>query len=66
MYITVAVHLGGHFSTSNGYVEISRKLRNLKVAATSPTRPNGMAGRVLILAGKIAQFINIIEIESYR
>ena len=34
LYIIVAAGFSLRFSSSNGYMEISHKLRNLKVAAT--------------------------------
>jgi len=40
----VAVHLGGRFSSSDGYTLIFRKLRNLKDAATRPNVLFGTGG----------------------
>ena len=33
LHVNVAVHLGGRFSSPDGYMKISCKLRNLKASA---------------------------------
>ncbi len=44
LYIIVAAGFSLRFSSSNMYMEISHKLRNLKVAATRPNVQFGMGG----------------------